>query len=181
MLFYMMFVLPAAAVVSFVCYAPFWIYGRKKYGKKPFIRHLAVFTLIGFFWSFVYLTLLMGGIRFTEYHSLNLVPFVWIVKPYEMGISRMIDQLLMNIAMLVPAGVLLPVVFCGFRRWWKTALVVMGFVFCIEFVQYFVGRSADVDDFIMNTIGGLAGYGIFAGVNKVFRDSLWWKRMLECV
>ena len=31
----------------------------------------------------------------------------------------------------------------------------------IESVQFFIGRSTDIDDVILNTTGALLGYGIF--------------------
>ena len=40
-------------------------------------------------------------------------------------------------------------------------MVVIATTTLIETMQYFIGRSADIDDVIMNTIGGLLGYLLF--------------------
>ena len=49
-------------------------------------------------------------------HLINVVPFVWIQETYQMGVARMIEQLLLNIAMFVPLGFLAPVCFPKFRK-----------------------------------------------------------------
>jgi glycopeptide antibiotics resistance protein len=54
----------------------------------------------------------------------------------------------------------------------------MGIIVCIETFQYFIGRSADVDDLIMNTIGGFIGYGIFALLNKCLNSKDLWQKVL---
>ena len=48
-----------------------------------------------------------------------------------------------------------------------------------ETLQYFLGRSADIDDVIMNTLGGVIGYGAFRLANRAFRGQAWWKQMLD--
>ena len=39
----------------------------------------------------------------------------------------------------------------------------------IEFVQLFLGRSVDVDDLILNTLGGLVGYLLFCLIPKKWK------------
>ena len=46
-------------------------------------------------------------------------------------------------------------------RWWKGLAVGFCASFAIEFLQLFAGRSTDVDDLILNTLGVLAGYGLY--------------------
>lgn len=38
--------------------------------------------------------------------------------------------------------------------------------FLIEFIQYFIGRSCDIDDLIMNTLGACMGYAAFIVCSK---------------
>ena len=42
----------------------------------------------------------------------------------------------------------------------------MGVSCLIEFLQLFLGRSVDVDDLILNTLGGLMGYLLFCLLPK---------------
>jgi glycopeptide antibiotics resistance protein len=92
-----------------------------------------------------------------------------------MGVQRMISQLVMNAIMLIPMGFMLPIVFKKMRKLYKTVLCVALFIVCVETVQYFIGRSADVDDLIMNTLGGMIGYAIYAVLNKILSNKSWWK------
>ncbi len=175
---YLIYAFPVVAAVSLICYLPVLLYGRKQGRKRPLIRHLTIYTLCGVIWSIVYLTIFWGGIpeHFpAEYRFLNLKPFVWIAEPYEMGVSKMAGQLLMNIMMFVPLGMFLPAVFSILRRWRRTVCLIGLFVLCIETMQYFIGRSADIDDFIMNTVGGWIGYGLYCLLDHCFRGRSWWK------
>ena len=70
-----------------------------------------------------------------------------------------------NILMFVPIGL-----FAGLLmdkpRWWKGTLLSLGLSFFIEFFQLFVSRGTDVDDLILNTLGGLLGHGVFRLLRK---------------
>ncbi|HBI72004.1 MAG TPA: hypothetical protein DDY59_02300, partial [Lachnospiraceae bacterium] len=77
-LFYLLMVLPVVAVFSLIIYLPVFCLNKKKYGKKPFIRHLAIYSLIGVVLSILYATILINGRDITfhpGYHLLNLIPF----------------------------------------------------------------------------------------------------------
>lgn len=89
------------------------------------------------------------------------------LKPFE-EISRALDRksywllfmLLGNIIMFMPLG-FFPALLWRRWRWWKSLLVGLGSSAIIEFVQFFIGRSTDIDDVILNTLGALAGFWIF--------------------
>ena len=68
-------------------------------------------------------------------------------------------NLLGNVAILVPLGVLLPVMFRSMRRFWVflplTALIAVG----VEYLQWKTAAGiADVDDSILNFMGAAVGY-----------------------
>lgn len=52
-------------------------------------------------------------------------------------------------------------------------------IIAIETFQYFIRRSADIDDLIMNTFGGTIGCGIFYLYNQCFADKAWWKKAIS--
>ncbi len=174
---------PIMAVVSLILYAPFYLINRKKYGKRPFLRHLSVFIFIGVIVSLFYATIFVGGIDFHPgYHLINLHPFIWMRETYAMGAGKMAEQLALNLGMMIPMGFILPVVFGRMRKFSKTVGCVIILIAAIETIQYFIGRSADVDDLIMNTLGSMIGYGIFALCNCLFGKKSWWKKAMniEC-
>lgn len=65
-----------------------------------------------------------------------------------------------NVIMFMPIGL-----FAGLLadkpRWWKGTLLALGLSCFIEIFQLFVSRGTDVDDLILNTLGGLLGHGAF--------------------
>ena len=167
------------AIVSLIIYVIIYFVRKHKEERKTFLCHFMRYLLIACILSLVYLTILWGGIDVgVDYHLLNLRPFIWLTEVYEMGHAKMIEQLVTNIFMFLPYGFLLPIVFQKMRCWWKTDIAVAGFSFLIEFVQYFIGRSCDVDDLIMNTLGGCLGYGIFYLLQKFCGNKKWHENML---
>lgn len=75
-----------------------------------------------------------------------------------------------NMVMYLPLGVLLPLVWKD-ARWYRVTAVGLALSLVTELVQPVVGRSFDVDDLIANTLGTLAGYGVFAVGRWIFRRS----------
>ena len=67
---------------------------------------------------------------------------------------------LANIGIFSPVGFFTALLW---RRpqWWKSLLVGLCTSSAIEFIQFFIGRSTDIDDVILNTTGALAGYWVF--------------------
>lgn len=74
-----------------------------------------------------------------------------------------------NIIMFMPVGF-----FAGLLsdkpRWWKGTLLTAGVSLCIEIFQLFVSRGTDVDDLILNTLGGLLGHLAFRAFHRLFTD-----------
>lgn len=177
---YLILVFPIAVIVSLVLYLPIFLIKRKEYGKRPFIRHVVNIFLIIVVLSILYLTfgtVLYDGFTFRpEHHYLNLKPFAWIEDMQKIGIVETEKQVLINFVMIIPLGFIFPVVFMNLRECWKTAVCIVAFILIIETQQYFIGRSADIDDLIINTIGGLVGYGVFAIFNKTFWNKTFWKK-----
>ncbi len=66
-------------------------------------------------------------------------------------------MLLGNLAMFMPLG-LFPQLLWRRWRWWKSLLAGLCASAAVETVQLFIGRSADVDDVILNTAGAGLGW-----------------------
>lgn len=111
-------------------------------------------------------------------HSLNLIPFQFITTEWGMSTRKQITQEIANVMMFVPLGFIFPAVYKRLRRCRWTILCTMGVSFCIESMQYFIGRSADVDDVLLNTCGGAIGYLLFIAFSRFFKDRKNWKRFI---
>ena len=93
----------------------------------------------------------------------NLVPFKTI-GPYLLGKKGLIIagiNLLGNIVLLVPAGILIPLAFRGVS-WSRTILLAFAAGTFIEGMQVVLHVGIfDIDDVILNGLGVIAGYGMY--------------------
>lgn len=69
-------------------------------------------------------------------------------------------MLLGNALMFVPIG-FFPALLWRRGRWWKSALAAGGASLFVELWQLFIDRSSDINDLILNTLGGLAGFWLY--------------------
>lgn len=65
--------------------------------------------------------------------------------------------MLANIGIFAPVGFFTALLWRN-PRWWKSLLVGFCSSVTIEFIQIFIGRSSDIDDVILNTVGALVGF-----------------------
>ena len=99
---------------------------------------------------------------------LNPVPFVNL-KLYTSK-SNLLLNVLGNVAMFIPTGIILPLLYRKLDSLWKVAVVGALMSLSIEILQLpFYGRTTDADDFVQNTCGVLIGYGICALARRVLR------------
>ncbi|MDE6627578.1 MAG: VanZ family protein, partial [Lachnospiraceae bacterium] len=98
--------------------------------------------------------------------GLNIIPFKTILN-YLTGANDFygddnmtirIVNLLGNICLFVPFGFLFPMVFDKFSKIQITLLFGILLSVFIEIMQFFIERSSDIDDTILNCIGVFLGY-----------------------
>jgi len=66
---------------------------------------------------------------------------------------------------------MLPIINNQNRKFWNVALLSLEFSLTVELLQLlFKVGIFDVDDIIMNTIGGMIGYFCFFIVHKIYRS-----------
>ncbi|WP_326837743.1 VanZ family protein [Amycolatopsis rhabdoformis] len=96
--------------------------------------------------------------------NLNLVPLAGILDEARnvRGPIGLLNNL-GNIALFVPLGFLATAVT---RRNAAVVVALAWFSAAIETVQYFIGRSADVDDVLLNTLGAALGVLLAARVRS---------------
>ncbi|MCH1984082.1 VanZ family protein [Ruminococcus sp. OA3] len=77
-----------------------------------------------------------------------------------------------NILMFIPLGFLLPMLSRKFQKVGNAVLFCAGTSLLIEVLQLFLTRGTDIDDLILNTLGGLIGFlaamMLLAGVRKLY-------------
>ncbi|NLW79177.1 MAG: VanZ family protein [Ruminococcaceae bacterium] len=111
--------------------------------------------------------------RFASWQDINLIPFTTIAGYFTAGLdTRFVVNIVANVLMFSPLGFCLPLLW---RRWQsalKTIGLGLGFSVLIECTQLFIGRSVDVDDVILNTLGVAIGYGLYALFRKKLPKAL---------
>lgn len=87
---------------------------------------------------------------------------------------------LLNIALFVPLGVLLPLMFSSFRAWYRVLPVGFGGSLAVELLQLLTNRGMfDVDDLFTNTLGCMLGWAlVMMLITVVVRQTGWGKRLL---
>ena len=124
---------------------------------------------LGMAWPSDYWTELTG--------HLNLVPlrtvrhFIRLVRdsgnPFLIRFARI--NLLGNVWVFVPLGVFMPWLWPPLRRFWRFALCFLAVTVAVELVQLVtLLGSCDVDDVILNFVGGSLGYGLFLGGRRLW-------------
>lgn len=105
------------------------------------------------------------------YHY-NLIPFKEITRFYTyrelVGIEAFMLNLLGNVIAFTPFGFMIPILSSKNRTFLRITgltFLLSLFIECIQLITR-VG-SFDVDDLILNTLGGIIGYIIFWIINKI--------------
>lgn len=93
----------------------------------------------------------------------NLVPFHTLqIYLANLGAFFWMRNALGNLGLLLPLGLVGPIVFQFLDRWWGVLLVALMISTSIEVTQLWIpDRSADIDDVIVNVTGALLGYGLY--------------------
>lgn len=139
------------------------------------------FAVIFIIYCIVMLRLLfvpvIGGENAVEYH-INLHPFETVRGYFDILRSEALRSddalrsyavinLVGNIVMFIPLGLLLPCVSRRMERFLPCIVTCVLSVACIELMQLISRtRSCDIDDLILNTVGALIGYASFAAVRR---------------
>jgi glycopeptide antibiotics resistance protein len=89
----------------------------------------------------------------------NWVPFRSIIHDWRNGGWGFVVNFVGNLVAFLPMGLLPPLIRPRRTTLWQVALFSLSISFAIEAGQYISGRRVpDVDDLILNTLGGVLGY-----------------------
>lgn len=147
--------------IALFLFGYFVVYRRLLKGtKKLKMSKVALLSIL-----FIYIVIVLGatiGDRVsTDSKSLSMHLFssykdAW--NNFSPGAWR---NIILNILMFVPLGILLPLIFKNCRKYWVTYLIGLFFTLIIEVIQLISGRGIfEIDDIFNNTLGCIIGYGI---------------------
>lgn len=115
-------------------------------------------------------------IRGLEYglslENLNFIPFNTLIEMFGKGGDVSILNLIGNIVMFMPFG-FFPAVLWNNVKFWQAVNTTFSVSLFIEIVQLFIaGRATDIDDLILNVIGGILGWYVYLILKKLFPNFL---------
>ena len=99
---------------------------------------------------------------------INIIPFKTIIgyvqrlANHTINTDIVVRNIMVNLILFLPMGMSIPVL-CEKRinKFWEFLIFILVITFAIEIIQFFTMRgTADIDDIILNSIGGCIGYGI---------------------
>ena len=167
--------IPAAlvcGVILAVCYAVF----RRRGRRFPWGKAVCALLLVGWAAVTVFVTLLRGepGVRMWNFQL-----FLAWREAYQRFTLQLWLNVLLNIALFIPPGVLLPLLWKPFRQWYAMLLDGFGCSLLIELMQLLTARGmCDVDDLFTNTLGAMLGWCVSMLFLSLREKSRAWKRYL---
>jgi len=101
-----------------------------------------------------------------NYGTNNFIPFKEIMR-YEFGSSFFIHNVLGNILLFVPFGFFVSFILKTKKPGY---IIIVTFItsLVIEFTQLLIGRTFDVDDVLLNIIGGFLGYLVYLIIQVIY-------------
>jgi len=164
-------------VVTLVTIRVFYL----KTNKINFILYKELYTLL----AIIYLLLLYQLVTRVDVNNLggfNIIPFTEIFR-YDLDSELFWCNVIGNILLFVPFGY----IFSSYvkpKSIFSSLFVALIVSATIEVVQLNIGRSFDIDDIILNTIGCVIGFLIYVGFRAIanhlpsFLKSKWFNNLI---
>lgn len=136
-----------------------------KINKKSFVLYKELISLC----FVIYALLLFELVTNTDFHSYsnNFTPFKEIFR-YSLTSKLFYRNVVGNVILFLPFGYFVSY-YCKINKYYFTLLVVLITSVSIEIIQSMIGRSFDIDDIILNLIGGYLGYLLYILSNKLLK------------
>lgn len=117
----------------------------------------------------IYILLLFELVTNTDLQGVsnNFIPFKEILR-YDFGSKYFMLNVVGNMAIFLPFGFFISI-YLDSQRLNKPLLITFVTSLTIELVQMFIGRSFDVDDILLNCIGGLCGFLLYIALSAIKR------------
>jgi len=132
-------------------------------GSRKFVLHRELMSLV----FIIYILCLYYILTYQDigYGGVNLVPFKEMFR-YSFGSYKFMKNIVGNILLFIPFGFFTSYYLNNKKTLPSliTALIVSA---CAEGIQYHIGRIFDVDDIILNVLGGFLGYLLYICLNAI--------------
>lgn len=149
-------------------------------GHRKLILHKELLMLI--FILYILCLYHVVTVQDINYGGINLVPFKEMFR-YEVGSYKFIKNIIGNIVLFIPYG-FFSSYYLNNKKMSTNIVLCLVATLCIESIQYYIGRVFDIDDIILNVIGGLIGYLFYVALMAIkeklpkFMKSDWFLNLL---
>jgi glycopeptide antibiotics resistance protein len=155
---------------------PVWLFSRAiifRNKQRTFNRELILLVFISYSICVLIITLYplpMTRVKIAGARGVNFVPVINTIEEFSYSFAKgrafmrthSLENIIGNVILLVPLGILLPLLSTRFNSFKKIFIAALLFSLSIEVIQlvsrsFGIYRSADVDDVILNITGALVG------------------------
>ncbi|MDO5401733.1 MAG: VanZ family protein, partial [Eubacteriales bacterium] len=152
---------------SYLCgrIATEWLIEMKKSTK--FIHDFIFYAVAGIY---VFVLIAALFLKATSLKSVNLIPFQFVADYFIEGQPLALSNVVGNVALFIPMGIYLTVLNVKQPRMMNLLWIVL-FSTLVEVSQYILSVGVtDIDDLLLNSIGGFLGICCGWGLQKLFRE-----------
>lgn len=96
----------------------------------------------------------------------NFIPFKEMLR-YNIGSNLFVKNVLGNMLMFLPYGFFISY-YLKNKKPWLTLILTLIASFAIELVQMVIGRVFDIDDIMLNLLGGYLGYLLYYWLGRLY-------------
>lgn len=137
--------------------------------KKEFILYKEVTLLIMIIYVLCLFQIVTYQDMFDSAFGSNFVPFREIFR-YSIFSKSFFKNVIGNMLLFMPFGIL-TTYYIKNDKWWVSLVLLLLASFTIELTQLAIGRVFDIDDILLNVIGGMIGFYLFK-LGKYILDRL---------
>ena len=132
--------------------------------KEEFILHREILLLT----FMLYILCLFQIVTFQDINTVsgnNYIPFKEILR-YDFGGRLFVKNIIGNVLLFIPYG-FFATLYADIKKGRSAFLLVFLASLSIECTQLMIGRIFDVDDIILNVLGGMLGFFLYRALDKL--------------
>ena len=152
---------PTLLLITFVLLSMRIVYIFKHHEKVVLYKELLSYIFV------IYIMCLFYVVTFQDvsWSSSNFIPFKEIFR-YKVGTKLFFKNVLGNMIMFIPYGFFISY-FLKLKKVYSASLMILLTSVTIEVTQLLIGRVFDVDDIMLNLLGGIIGFAIYYIISKI--------------
>ena len=132
-------------------------------GSRKFILHKELMALV--FIIYVLCLYYVVTSQDINYGGINLIPFKEMNR-YAVGSYKFMKNIVGNILLFIPYG-FFSSYYLNNKKIGTNVMLCLIATFCIECIQYYIGRVFDIDDIILNVFGGFIGCLLYVALTAI--------------